>query len=440
MPKKILAASFVIIWLLFAATPNLATTSAASAAEYVKRYQENYPAHLKSDKVMADAFLAAYNQSEAQALVARAVWYMENGYMIYGHSKYPATGFIDCSNFVSLVYKDFGYTIPTASKKYNQIGTKVEGVYSRKQENSNKYELVGIDKLKPGDIFTFWVKDGDGSETHIGHAALYMGKINGQPAIIQTKSDRPTAIGITTSFKYWYGEHFAEARRVLIDDAQLPAKAWQAAAPVIPAIYQLQPQKAVAMPPDKFLRSQLSEPATVTPFADITGHWAEESILRLLLSKSIKGYPDGTFRANATITRAEFITALVNAFQLKPQSGKVFTDTASHWAQHAIATAASYGIIAGYNDKNFGPDDPVTREQMAVMIVAAADLDIETKGNLAGLFKDSARISDWSAQAVMEAKQADIISGYPDKTFRPTAWASRAEGVTVITKALDKTS
>jgi len=136
MSKKIIA---LFLCLLFMATvPNLAAVSAASDTN-VKNYKKYYPEYQKHDKVLATAFLNDYNGSEAQALVARAIWYMENGYMIYGHSKYWDTGFIDCSNFVSLVYKDFGYNITSASRKYDQVGEVIEGVYSRKIKGSTRY-------------------------------------------------------------------------------------------------------------------------------------------------------------------------------------------------------------------------------------------------------------------------------------------------------------
>ena len=62
---------------------------------------------------------------------------------------------------------------------------------------------------------------------------------------------------------------------------------------------------------------------------------------------AIGGYPDRTFKPNNRITRAEFATILVKAFELQPQPGKVFADTAGHWARDTIATAAHYGIVNG---------------------------------------------------------------------------------------------
>ena len=457
MFKRILVISLVMFLLTIAGLQSASVVSAAGNADkYIQKFEDNYPAYLKNDKVLADAFLLKYNNSEAQALVARAIWYMENGYMVYGHSKYWDTGFIDCSNFVSLVYKDLEYSITSASKNYNQVGKKVAGVYSRKITGSSKYELVGIKNLRPGDIFTFWAADSDGNGTHIGHVAIYMGEINGQPAIIQTNSDRPTAIGINTSFKYWYGEHFLEARRVLDDASQFPAKTWQASAPVIPAVYQLAPQKPVMMPEDKFM-TNINSPSNdnnatsandtktssegivdMPPFSDISGHWAEENIKQLQMTKSLSGYPDGTFRADNKISRAEFAAALVKSFKLSSITGKVFSDTSAHWARSYIATAEGHGIISGYNGTSFGPDDLITREQMAVMIVKAAQLDIEAQGNIVDVFSDSSKVSAWSRYAVLIANQAHIISGYPDKTFKPQALSSRGEAATVIISALSR--
>jgi hypothetical protein len=167
---------------------------------------------------------------------------------------------------------------------------------------------------------------------------------------------------------------------------------------------------------------------------DIAGHWAEANIMALVEKGAIAGYPDQTFRPNSNITRAEFATVLVKAFQLEAKEGRVFADTATHWAKDAIATAGAYGIIKGYSDDKFGPNDNITREQMAVMIAKAVNLTI---GEQAPVFSDSAKISDWAKDAVAAAAEAEIIKGYPDGSFRPQGPATRAEAVTVIVKALE---
>ena len=167
---------------------------------------------------------------------------------------------------------------------------------------------------------------------------------------------------------------------------------------------------------------------------DIAGHWAEANIQALVDMKAITGYPDGTFKPDNTITRAEFATVLVKAYDLELQSGKVFNDTQNHWAKEYIATAAANGIIQGYSDTEFGPDDKITREQMAVMIIRAEGADTAA-GELS--FTDSESISSWAVDAVITAAELGIITGYPDNSFKPQGNATRAEAATVIIKAIN---
>lgn len=248
MRKRVTALFLSLALLITFVTVSIPGVQAATTSTYVSRYKANYDEYLAHEMPIVKTFRANYNKSEAQALAGRAIWYMEYGYMVYGHSKYASSGLIDCSNFVSLVYKDFGHQITSAARNYNTVGTKVSGVYSRLQTGSKtKYTLVGIDKLKPGDILTFWKTDSAGKR-YIGHVALYMGKINGKPTIIQTVSGRPTAIGITNSFTYWYGQHFNGARRVLGTSSQTSAKTWKASGPVTPSVYKLPPQHKIILP------------------------------------------------------------------------------------------------------------------------------------------------------------------------------------------------
>jgi len=166
---------------------------------------------------------------------------------------------------------------------------------------------------------------------------------------------------------------------------------------------------------------------------DIAGHWAETGINQLVNAGAISGYPDGTFKPDSSITRAEFATVLVKALNSEPGRGKVFNDITGHWAKDAISTAAAHGIVSGYDATTFGPDNLITREQMAVMISKAANLS-SGEGKT---FADNDQIADWAKAAVAATSGKNIISGYPDNTFRPQAHATRAEAVTIIIKALN---
>ncbi|MGI6605052.1 MAG: S-layer homology domain-containing protein [bacterium] len=174
--------------------------------------------------------------------------------------------------------------------------------------------------------------------------------------------------------------------------------------------------------------------STVEPFTDIQGHWAQHSIIQLFKLGAISGNPDGTFKPDHKITRAEYVTMLVKTFQMEKRAGRVFADTASHWARDYIATAVASGIASGYDDNTFAPNDALTREQMAVMLVKAAQL--APLSDSRPEFTDSGSISAWAVDAMVAAVQNGILSGYPDNTIRPKGNATRAEAVTVVLNAL----
>ena len=177
----------------------------------------------------------------------------------------------------------------------------------------------------------------------------------------------------------------------------------------------------------------LELPAAKANLTDISGHWAEDNIKALVTAGTVSGYPDGTFKPDNNITRAEFTSMLVKAFALETQKGYGFSDTVGHWAEEAISTAVYHGIVGGLGGNRFGPNDTITREQMAVMIVNAAKLPPVIE---ATLFNDSGDISYWANVALATAVKNGIINGYPDSTVRPQAIVTRAEAVTVIVDVL----
>lgn len=168
-------------------------------------------------------------------------------------------------------------------------------------------------------------------------------------------------------------------------------------------------------------------------FKDIAGHWAEKEIQALTAKGLIKGYPDETFKPEQPITRAEFVAMVVRALGLEMEGEKTFSDTANHWAKDVVSTAYEHGIITGYNAMTFGPDDPITREQMAAIMVNAFRLQQKEKGKQ---FADQEQISLWSKGAVEIAASHGIFGGYQDGTFKPQNRASRAEATAVMARAL----
>ncbi|NKI22377.1 DUF5011 domain-containing protein [Paenibacillus dendritiformis] len=171
-------------------------------------------------------------------------------------------------------------------------------------------------------------------------------------------------------------------------------------------------------------------------FTDAEGHWAGEAILELAAAGVIAGYPDGTFRPSRAVTRAEFVTLLIHALKLEMRQGALFADTGDHWARNAISIAHEYGIIQGYNANTFGPDDRMTREQMAAVLarVCAGDKAASAKELPALSYRDAADISGWAADAVRWVTGQQIMIGNGQRHFQPKSFASRAEAAVVLTK------
>ncbi|WP_339224619.1 S-layer homology domain-containing protein [Paenibacillus sp. FSL W7-1332] len=177
-------------------------------------------------------------------------------------------------------------------------------------------------------------------------------------------------------------------------------------------------------------------PSKQTPaFADISGHWAESEIQALYDLKLAKGYPDGSYKPDRPVTRAEFVALLVRSLGLEGQYSAAFEDIKNHWAGDAIRTALAHGIIGGYSSRAFGPDDPITREQMAVMLSKSSRLASLSSGESSKdmlSFKDQSSISIWAKQHVSNVVENELMNGYPGGRFLPRGLATRAEVTAVI--------
>ena len=151
----------------------------------------------------------------------------------------------------------------------------------------------------------------------------------------------------------------------------------------------------------------------------------------------IMGYPDGTVQPEGQITRAEACTIF---FRLLTDSSRDYyfsktndyTDVnAGDWFNNAISTLSNAGIVTGYNDGTFRPNQPITRGEMAKIIANFANLKYGGK-----TFTDLA--GHWSKSYVELAAGNGWIAGYPDGSFRPDQKITRAETVTMINRVLDR--
>lgn len=151
----------------------------------------------------------------------------------------------------------------------------------------------------------------------------------------------------------------------------------------------------------------------------------------------IMGYPDGTVQPEGEITRAEACTIF---FRLLTDSSRDYyfsktndyTDVnAGDWFNNAISTLSNAGIVTGYNDGTFRPNQPITRGEMAKIIANFANLNKGTKS-----FTDLS--GHWSKTYVELAAGNGWIAGYPDGSFRPDQKITRAETVTMINRVLER--
>ncbi|WP_027086463.1 NlpC/P60 family protein [Cohnella panacarvi] len=241
------------VWGAYAKTPEQA----------LLYYQNYYDDYMMDELLLVDQYRAAnagIKNSTADRLVERAFWYMENGYIVYGGGwkSYLNYGIADCSEFVSLVYGDFGYSLTDVARNYDSVGTKVEGVYSTTAVYADRRvynALAGTENLRIGDILTWYKTDSYTGEKYISHVAIYIGIYNRQPAFIgtvdQASGRNPTAIGIINDLRYTWGGTLNSVRRVLPDgawEADVQVTGHEQRPPIIPLTFTLQPQKEVVLP------------------------------------------------------------------------------------------------------------------------------------------------------------------------------------------------
>lgn len=166
---------------------------------------------------------------------------------------------------------------------------------------------------------------------------------------------------------------------------------------------------------------------------DITGHWAEKQMREAIQQCLVNGYPDHTFLPDRMINREEFAMMLVQALQLEGEAATTSfsdQDQISEWAQSSVALAVKAGIITGYADDSFRPQAKISRAEITAMFVRA--LQLKEQANVQTSFVDDAAIPAWAKGYVAIAVQKGIILGREGNQFAPNAPATRAESVVML--------
>jgi hypothetical protein len=183
--------------------------------------------------------------------------------------------------------------------------------------------------------------------------------------------------------------------------------------------------------------AEAKEANATIDFADTQGHWAEKTIDVFIKLQLIKGYEDGTVRPNSPITRAEFAAILNRAFNIQGGSNTsvVLKDIGDNWAKEAIENLVAAGVINGYKDGTFKPDQTITREEMVVMLSRIVNLNNLAKDLAKGNFNDLN--GAYAASEIKAVAQAGIVSGKGDGRFDPKSNATRAEALQIILNVLE---
>ena len=169
------------------------------------------------------------------------------------------------------------------------------------------------------------------------------------------------------------------------------------------------------------------------PFTDVTsGDWFYDAVAYVYDKGMMEGTTDTTFAPTMNLTRSMIAQVLYNLEERPEAPGAAgFTDVAAGaWYADAVNWAAARGIVKGYDTGAFGPEDSVTREQLAAILyryAQAKGYDTTQGGMAVREFSDSASISDWAQEAMAWAVNAQVLSGKGNGVLDPQGTATRAE-------------
>ncbi|MBL1209599.1 S-layer homology domain-containing protein [Geminocystis sp. GBBB08] len=176
-------------------------------------------------------------------------------------------------------------------------------------------------------------------------------------------------------------------------------------------------------------------------FNDVSpNYWAANFINPLVQKGIIAGFPDGTFKPDAPVTRAQFAAMVQKALPKNQiRSAINFNDVSSnYWAKNAINNAYSMGFLSGYPGQIFRPEQNIPREQVLVSLANGLNYNPnQSVDNILNFFNDSNNISNFARSPVAAATERNLVVNYPNlKQLNPLRNATRAEVAAFIYQAL----
>lgn len=171
---------------------------------------------------------------------------------------------------------------------------------------------------------------------------------------------------------------------------------------------------------------------------DIEDCWAEEAIVSLIGEGIITGYPDGTFKPEDPVTRAEFSKMVAKAFAVRAAGEPTFSDIQDNWAKAYIAALTEAGIVSGFPDGTFRPSKDISRAEMTQILIRAIDLG----DKMDGLTQPESSFIDvtpdyWAFRSIEIANTLGVIPVHFGVVFEPELPATRAETAYMIKSLID---
>lgn len=175
-------------------------------------------------------------------------------------------------------------------------------------------------------------------------------------------------------------------------------------------------------------------------FPDTQNNWAKTSIQTLSDQGILTGYPDGSFRPQGLITRAEFSAMMVKALGLNINAtgNQTFNDVpTNHWAYPSIETVRSTGLVSGYPNGQFLPSKSISRAEAMAVLSNAARIPMPndaTVNQLLDNYRDASSIPNWARPGVAAAIQSGIYANDPSagNNVQPLQPATRAEVAAMV--------
>ncbi|MBD0384466.1 carbohydrate binding domain-containing protein [Paenibacillus sedimenti] len=171
-------------------------------------------------------------------------------------------------------------------------------------------------------------------------------------------------------------------------------------------------------------------------FVDMNGHWANSAVAKFAHAGIVTGYDDQAFHPDEPVTRAEFVTFLNRVFRYEGNGPSSFTDVKpSDWYMDSVSKATQAGLIEGYPDGRFLPNERILRQDAVLLLTRAFQISSDTHDSISR-FHDAAEIDDYAQSAMASLISAGYLTGGDGQSLQPKRAITRAETVELLNRII----